>query len=511
MKVTPIIGLEVHVELRTQSKMFCSCSATHFHVEANTHTCPVCLGLPGALPIPNRTACEWCVKLGLALGCTPNLTSFFERKNYFYPDLAKGYQLTQFEKPFVINGKLVVDGQEIRINRAHMEEDTGKSVHLTNNGQDLTLIDYNRSGVPLVEIVSEPDITSAQMAKNYLLKLQQIIRYLGISDADIEKGSMRCEPTINLKIETDDGQTVYTPLAEIKNVASLTGVQTAIDFELNRQLEEFKQTGETKSKTNKTTRGWDAEKNHTFLQREKEGSSDYRYFPEPDIPYINFTQTEIDAIKASIPELPDQKIEKYKTVYGLSEYDAQTITADFAFANIYESIIVDYIYKNKTNDLTKIVGKSLKDLVGFTDSAKIKDFAKFTANLFLGAIKTYLNESSQDLDQSKINPQFFFDLFTAVSNSEISATVAKQVIVESYQTGVNPVQIAKDKGLIQVSDSGEIEKIAKEVIESNPKAVEDYKKNPMSIGFLIGQLMKASHGSANPTLAKTILEKLLNS
>lgn len=487
MKVTPIIGLEVHVELRTQSKMFCSCSATHFHVEANTNTCPVCLGLPGALPIPNRTACEWCIKLGIALGCTPNLTSFFERKNYFYPDLAKGYQLTQFEKPFVVNGKLVIDGQEIRINRAHMEEDTGKSIHLTTGGQDLTLIDYNRCGVPLVEIVSEPDITSAQMAKNYLLKIQQIIRYLGISDADIEKGSMRCEPTINLKIETDDGQTVYTPLAEIKNVASLTGVQTAIDFELNRQLEEFKQTGETKSKTNKTTRGWDADKNQTFLQREKEGSSDYRYFPEPDIPYINFTQTEIDVIKASVPELPDQKIEKYKTIYGLSEYDAGSLSQDFSFANVYESVLKSHL-----------------------SDSNLKDFAKFTANLFLGAIKTHLNETGEDLDQSKINSQFFFDLFTAVSNSEISATVAKQVITESYQTGVNPIEIAKSKGLIQVSDSGEIEKIATEVITNNPKAVEDYKKNPMSIGFLIGQLMKASNGSANPKLAKEILEKLLN-
>jgi len=486
MKVTPIIGLEVHVELRTQSKMFCSCSATHFHVEANTNTCPVCLGLPGALPVPNSTACEWCIKLGIALGCTPNLTSFFERKNYFYPDLAKGYQLTQFEKPFVVNGKLVIDGQEIRINRAHMEEDTGKSIHLTTSGQDLTLIDYNRCGVPLVEIVSEPDITSAQMAKNYLLKIQQIIRYLGISDADIEKGSMRCEPTINLKIETDDGQTVYTPLAEIKNVASLTGVQIAIDFELNRQLEEFKQTGETKSKTNKTTRGWDADKNQTFLQREKEGSSDYRYFPEPDIPYINFTQAEIDAIKASIPELPDQKVARYKSELNLNDYDAQTIAADINFAKHYELIINAY-----------------------TDQTKIKDFAKFTANLILGALKTYLNETQKDIVLIPCNPVFYINLFNAVSGSEISATVAKQVITESYQTDVDPVEIAKSKGLIQVSDSGEIEKIATEVITNNPKAVEDYKKNPMSIGFLIGQLMKASRGSANPVIAKNILEKLL--
>lgn len=509
MKFTPIIGLEVHVELKTKSKMFCSCDVEHFHVAPNTHTCPVCLGLPGALPIPNKTACEWCIKLGLALGCTANLTSFFERKNYFYPDLPKGYQITQLEKPFVVNGLIKIGDHPIRINRAHMEEDTGKSVHISEFGQDLTLIDYNRSSVPLVEIVSEPDIISAQMAKDYLLKLQQIIRYLGISDADIEKGSMRCEPTINIKVEDDNGQVFYTPLAEIKNVASLTGVQNAIDFEINRQTEEFKQTHEEKSKTNKTTRGWDAVKNQTFLQREKEGSSDYRYFPEPDIPHITFTQEEIEAIRSTIPELPDQKIEKYKTAYGLSEYDAQTIAADFAFANIYESVIIAYIYENKVNDLTKIVGGKLSDLVGFADSAKVKDFAKFTANLFLGAIKTHLNETQSELELTKINPAFFVNLFNSVSKSEISATVAKQVIIDSYQTGNDPVAIAKEKGLIQVSDTGTIEAIAKKVISENSKAVEDYKKNPASIGFLIGQLMKLSRGSANPQMAKEILEKLL--
>jgi aspartyl-tRNA(Asn)/glutamyl-tRNA(Gln) amidotransferase subunit B len=320
------------------------------------------------------------------------------------------------------------------------------------------------------------------MAKKYLLKIQQTVRYLGISDADIEKGSMRCEPTINLKIETNDGQTVYTPLVEVKNVASLTGVQTAIDFEINRQTEEFKKTKEEKSKTNKTTRGWDADKNQTFLQREKEGSSDYRYFPEPDIPHIEFSDAEIDEIRKTIPELPDQKISRYKSELGLNDYDANQIAENKEFADIYENAI---------------------------SLSSSPDFAKFTANLFLGAIKTYLNENNENLNSSKINPQFFFDLFTAVSKSEISATVAKQVIIDSYQSGKNPVEIAKSKGLIQVSDSGEIEKIAKEVIAANQKAVEDYKKNPASIGFLIGQLMKASKGSANPQLAKEILEKLL--
>lgn len=481
MKITPIIGLEVHVELKTKTKMFCGCSAEHFHVEPNTHTCPVCLALPGALPVPNRTACEWCIKLGLALGCTPNDFSFFERKNYFYPDLPKGYQLTQFEKPFVINGKIKINGQEIRINRAHMEEDTGKSVHIKTNGEEQTLVDYNRGGVPLVEIVSEPDITSAEMAKDYLLKIQQIIRYLGISDADIEKGSMRCEPTVNLKIEKD-GQEFYTPLAEIKNVASLTGVLNAINFEIDRQAKEFEETGEVKSKTNKTTRGWDADKQKTFLQREKEGSSDYRYFPEPDIPQIIFTKEEIEKIRESLPELPDQKIEKYKT-YNLSDYDANVLASDQTFANAYELAI---------------------------GSNPSPDFAKFTANLFLGAIKTHLNETSDEIDTKKINSSHFLELFNAVQKSEISNSVAKQVIIESYISGKHPVEIAKEKGLIQVSDTNALEKMAQEVIASNPKAVEDYKKNPMSIGFLIGQLMKLSKGSANPQLAKEILEKLLN-
>ncbi len=481
MTITPIIGLEVHVELKTKSKMFCGCNANHFHVEPNTHTCPVCLGLPGALPVPNKIACEYCIKLGLALGCTPNESSFFERKNYFYPDLAKGYQLTQYEKPFVINGKIKIGDQEVRINRAHMEEDTGKSVHIKDNGQELTLIDYNRCGVPLVEIVSEPDITSAQMAKDYLLKIQQIIRYLDISDADIEKGSMRCEPTINLKIEKDN-QAFYTPLAEIKNVASLTGVLNAIYFEINRQTEEFNKTDEVKSKTNKTTRGWDADKNQTFLQREKEGSSDYRYFPEPDIPHIEFTKEEIEKIRESIPEMPDEKNKRYKKDLGLNDYDANLIAQDINFSKSFEKAI-----SRKTNP----------------------DFAKFVTNLFIGAIKTYLNESQEEIDIKKIDPEHFQNLFDAVSESEISVTVAKQVIIESYKSGKDPIEIAKNTGLLQISDSTEIEKLGKEVITANPKAVEDYKKNPNSIGFLIGQLMKASGGSANPQLAKEILEKLL--
>jgi len=483
MKITPIIGLEVHVELKTKSKMFCGCDAQHFHVDPNTHTCPVCLGLPGALPVPNIKACQWCVKLGLALGCTPNLISFFERKNYFYPDLAKGYQLTQLEKPFVVNGKITIDGQEIRINRAHMEEDTGKSIHITESGKDLTLIDYNRCGVPLVEIVSEPDITSPQMAKNYLLKIQQIVRYLGISDADIEKGSMRCEPTVNLKIE-EDSKEFFTPLAEIKNVASLTGVLNALNFEIDRQTKEFKQTREIKSKTNKTTRGWDAVKNQTFLQREKEGSSDYRYFPEPDIPHITFTESEIEEIRETLPELPDSKILKYTNEYGLLDYPSKVISEYRDFAELFEHIVGD---------------------------RKEKPFCTFVANILLGPFKTVLDLGGT-LDTDKIIKINFSELFDAVESGKVSIGVARDTVSELYKSNnqiTSAFEYIKSKGLIQNSDSNEIEKIAQEVVDQNPKAVADYKKNPMSIGFLIGQLMKASGGSANPSLAKEILEKLL--
>lgn len=465
MKITPIIGLEVHVELRTKSKMFCGCDATHFHVEPNTHTCPVCLGLPGALPVPNKTACEWAIKLGLALGCTVNQETFFERKNYFYPDLAKGYQITQLQKPFSINGKLNIDGHDIRINRAHMEEDTGKSVHL--DGE--TLLDFNRSGVPLVEIVSEPDIASPQEAKKFLLKIQQVVRYLGISDADIEKGSMRCEPTVNLCLDDQH----YTPLVEIKNVASLTGVMTAIQFEIDRQAKQYLADKITKNSTNKTTRGWDADKNQTFLQREKEGSADYRYFPEPDIPPIIFTPTQIEEIKKTIPQLPDAKIARYKNLQ-LSGYDANLLAEDPNFSTVFDKILGDSV-----------------------DS----DFAKFVTNLLIGPLKTI------DIALDKINPQYFQNLFN--HKSELSSTAVKQLAIDSYLSGTDPLLLAKQQNLFQVSDTATIEKMAQDIIATNPKAVDDYRRNPLAIGFLVGQLMKASQGSANPQVAKEIFTKLL--
>ncbi|MBU4210263.1 Asp-tRNA(Asn)/Glu-tRNA(Gln) amidotransferase subunit GatB [Patescibacteria group bacterium] len=478
MKITPIIGLEVHVELKTKSKMFCACSAKHFHIPPNSHTCPVCLGLPGALPVPNKTACLWCLKLGLALNCKVNKHSFFERKNYFYPDLPKGYQISQYQKPFTVNGFIKINGQKIRINRVHMEEDTAKSQHIDGS----TLLDFNRSGVPLVEIVSEPDIHSVDLVKSYFQKIQQIVRYLGISNADVEKGEMRCEPTVNLKIE-QDAKTFYTPLVEIKNIASFTGVLQALEYEIKRQAEEFKKSRQVKNNANKTTRGWNTDKQSTFLQRQKEGSADYRYFPEPDIPPIEWSDKEIKELKLSLPELPDQKIERYKKDFGLSDYNAIRLCEDLKFASVYE----------------KAIGENPS-----------QSFAKFVANLFLGPLNKRLNETEKQLDPNKIHHNFFSDLFDSVQKSAISSTVAKQLIVESYQTGESPLIIAKQKNLLQVSDTVEIEKLVRQVIKDNPKAVEDYKNNPNTIGFLIGQVMQESCGTANPQLVKQTLEKLLN-
>lgn len=467
MKITPIIGLEVHIELNTLSKMFCACSASHFQVKENTHTCPVCLGLPGALPVPNKAAIDSCIKVALALNCDINNISFFERKHYFYPDLPKGYQITQLHAPFGIHGYLEIDDQKIGINRIQMEEDAGKSIH--ENGQ--TLIDFNRAGVPLVEIVSEPDMNSAEIAKKYLQRIQQIVRYLGISDADIEKGSMRCEPTINLKIESaSGGDGHFTPLVEVKNIAGLSGVLDAINFEIKRQTDEFAETHQEKDNPpagGKTTRGWDADHKKTFIQRQKEGSDDYRYFPEPDIP--PFIDLEYDK---TLPEMPDAKIKKYLD-WGLSKIDAETIVADQNFANCFEKA-VDSNYS----------------------------IAKQIANLFLGPLKI-------ELDINKINNAYFKDIIESLSKNEISSTVAKLIILESYQIDKNPLDIAKSKNLLQVSDTNKIEEIAKKIITDNPKAVQDFKKNPNSIGFLLGQVMKESAGTANPSLTKEILEKLL--
>lgn len=334
MKYTPVIGLEVHVELNTASKMFCGCANDWFGAPPNTHTCPVCLGLPGALPVPNRKAIESCIKIGLSLGCEIPLVSKFDRKNYFYPDLAKGYQISQFDQPFAQHGFITLkSGKKIGITRAHMEEDTGKLLHESVNNQHVSLIDFNRSGVPLVEIVTEPDFASAEEVKEYLQKLQQLVRYLGVSNADMEKGEMRLEPNISLRVE---GQTELPKYkVEVKNINSFSFVEKAIAYEIKRHTEILEK-GQTPAQE---TRGWDEDKKMTISQRSKEDAADYRYFPEPDIPPFVWNEDIIARLKASLPELPDAKKERFIKAYALSPYNAELLTRTIALADYFEETV----------------------------------------------------------------------------------------------------------------------------------------------------------------------------
>ncbi len=332
-QITPIIGVEVHVELTTNNKMFCACPAHHFGVAPNTHTCPVCLGLPGALPVPNQKAVEDTIRIGLALDCQIARQSHFDRKQYFYPDLPKGFQISQYQQPLCVQGKLTLDsGKVIRIDRVHLEEDTGKLQHTIVNGKKVSLIDFNRSGVPLVEIVSCPDLSSSDETKEYLKKIHEIIRALGVSTADMEKGQMRLEPTVNFSIE-QEGNTQYTPLVELKNINSFNFVKAAIDFEQQRQISEFDQNHIVKNSSNKNTRGYDSVKKNTFPQREKEEAKDYRYFPEPDIPPIVLTDAQIEIIKKDLPELPQQQIDKLIAL-GIADRYAKIIYNDKFTADI---------------------------------------------------------------------------------------------------------------------------------------------------------------------------------
>jgi len=471
-----IIGLEVHIELKTNSKMFCGCKANHFGQTPNTLCCPVCLGLPGSLPVPNKKAIEWTILLGLALGCKINQTSFFERKNYFYPDLPKGYQISQYQSPFCQNGKLDIEIRDMRyeirdmkrigIQRVHLEEDTAKLIHQTKTpnsqlsrkagsrsaGQspDYTLIDFNRSGVPLVEIVSDPNLSSANEAKAYLQKIQQVVRALGISSAAMEEGSMRCEPNVNVRI-FDKDQWVATPIVEIKNINSFKFVQKAIDYEVKRQIEEYQKTGVTKEAGNKATRGFDEQKEITYLQRQKEEADDYRYFPEPDIPPIRWTESQLSVIsdQLSAIELPDQKQERFIKEYGLNEYQARILIMTKKTADYFEN--------------------SIKYLVLSIKYEKIEP--KTVANWII----------NKKVDIDKISSENLV--------RKISQSLTK-------------------KGL----PTGELTKILKKVLKDNKKAVEEYKKGKHNVvEFLLGQVMRETRGKTEPNKArKKILGELKN-
>lgn len=446
----PIIGLEIHVELSTKSKMFCRCSTDIFGAKPNTHTCPVCLGLPGALPYPNKKAIEYCIAIGLALNCKININSYFDRKNYFYPDLAKGFQISQYPKPFGYEGKLnfKVNGKNkiVRITRVHMEEDTGKNTHTEVNGEKVSLIDFNRSGIPLVEIVTEPDIHSGEEAKTFLTELQKIIRYLGVSDADMEKGNMRLEPNISLAHsgwQTGDSLPPYK--VEVKNINSFRFVERAINFEIDRHAK-LLSAGKT---PNQETRGWNENKNETVSQRSKEEAHDYRYFPEPDIPPINISQDQISKIKNQIPELPIEKIARYENEFGLSYYDAEILTRDKSLADYFEK------------------AAQLNQGLGVINQGKNTN-AKTIVNWIIN---------------KKVNPE------------KTSPSMFVQQIIQTSQT--------------TQTDKNELKTTIEKIIKENPKVVADYKAGKIQvIGFFIGQTKK-KYPAADTLQIKSAIESAL--
>jgi len=487
-KYIPVIGMEVHVELKTKSKMFCdSKNGMGLETEPNVNICPVCTGQPGTLPVANRQAIEFVQKAGLALNCTIRKQSKFDRKNYFYPDLPKGYQISQYDQPFCENGKLDVAGKTIGITRIHLEEDTGKLVHPKN--VDYSLVDFNRAGVPLMELVTEPDIETGAEARLFCQKLQQICRYLGISDADMEKGNMRCEANISLYREGEEK--LSGTKVEVKNINSFKFVEKAIDVEIKRQtavLEEGK-------KVVQETRGWDEGKGDTVSQRVKESAHDYRYFPEPDIPPLRFTDDYIENLRRSLPELPDQKEKRFMEEYGLSRENTDVITSDKSLAEYFEEVVSEIKEKMKCGE---VIGDEAKCL-------------KLSANYMVSELQKHLIKNDHKIEEIKITPENYAELIGFIADGKINSSAAQTVLEEMYHTGGDPSQIIEARGLIQVSDEGVLGSIVDEVISKNQKSAEDYKAGKQNaLQFLMGQVMKESKGKANPQMVIEMLKKKLS-
>lgn len=468
-----VIGLEIHIQAKTTSKMFCRCDAKYFSAPPNSHVCPVCLGLPGALPVPNKKAIEQCIRLSLALGCKINKFSKFDRKNYFYPDLPKAYQISQYDLPFGYEGNVSIESngseKNIRITRVHMEEDTGKSIHSGNK----TMLDFNKSGVPLVEVVTEPDFSNVKDVNNFAKRLKQIVKYIGVSDADMEKGQMRFE--LNMSLRKKGETTLPKYKVEVKNIGSISVLEKVIEFEYKRQSELLDK-GENPVQE---TRGLRDLSGVTYSQRVKEEANDYRYFPEPDVPPIVKTEEQINELRATLGELPGDKKHRYMKDYGLDTALAETLIATKPKAEWFE-----------------------KGIASIKDNAVIGLFGKW----FVGDVVAMMKASKTKLGQLKITPEQLAELVQLLKDGKISSPIAKQVLSEMYVTGKNATDIVKEKGLEVVNDEGAILEVAKKVVAANPKVLEDMKKNPNAYKFLIGQVMKEMQGKANPqAVEKAIL------
>lgn len=473
-KYETVIGLEVHVELHTNSKIFCGCS-TAFGAPPNTHTCPICLGHPGVLPVLNKRAVEYAMKAAMALNCEIATESKFDRKNYFYPDSPKAYQISQYDQPIGKNGwiDIEVNGKTKRIGvtRLHLEEDAGKLTHLPAGVG--SLVDLNRAGTPLVEIVSEPDIRSPEEAKAYLEKLRAIMQYCEVSDVKMEEGSLRCDANISIR---PYGQEKFGTRAELKNMNSFRGVQRGLEYEELRQAAILDEGGEVVQET----RRWDEGQGKTFSMRGKEEAHDYRYFPDPDLVKLYIDDEWKARIRATIPELPDAKKARYAAEYGLSSYDADVITSSLKLARFFEESL-----------------------------AYTKD-AKAVANWIMGDLLGYLNANNLDIADVKVTGQGLGEMIGLIEKGTISSKIAKTVFKSMIETGKSPQTIVEEQGLVQISDEGAIAAVVDRIVEANPQSVADYKAGKeKAVGFLVGQVMKETKGKANPGLVnKLILDRL---
>ncbi len=471
-----VIGIETHVELGTRSKMFCACWAQWFGAPANTLVCPVCLGLPGALPVPNRRAIELAITAGLALNCEVPEHTKFDRKNYMYPDLPKGYQISQYDLPFNVNGWLEIPSgagtKKIRIHRAHLEEDTANTKH----GDSYALIDFNRSGVPLLEIVSEPDLSSVDEAVAYVTALREVIVGAGVSEMRLEEGAGRFDVNVSIRF-TEDGETRWPPQSEIKNLNSYQAIREAVPYEAERLWRDWQAGGEIRTRKGKITVGWSPERGQTFLQRSKEDVQDYRYFPEPDLVSFEISRDLVARLRAGIPELPRQRRARFVKAYGLSEYDARILVADRDLADFFEESV-------------KAAGGE----------------AKAVANWVTGEVLRFVKNDGGSVARTKLRPQHIGSLVRLVKSGELSLTAAKDVFAEVWTSGAEPAAVVKAKGLAQVSDEAAIAAAVDAVLAENPKAVADYKAgNPRALGALVGQVMKQMGGRANPAVINKLL------
>ena len=486
MEWEPVIGLEVHAQLLTRSKMFCSCPADYQENEPNTGVCPVCLAMPGVLPVINKQAVEHVIRTGLALNCSIGEFAQFDRKNYSYPDLMKGYQISQYENPISYGGWMVIDSdgepRKVGITRAHLEEDVAKLQHARDGaGAGYALMDVNRAGVPLMEVVGEPDLRSPEEARQYLTKLRSILQYIGVSTADMEQGSFRCDANVSVRPK---GATEYGVKVEVKNMNSLRAVVRSLEYEIQRQTELLESGGSVSQET----RGWLEDRGVTVSQRSKEYANDYRYLPEPDLPPLLISREWVDEVRAGLPELPDERRERLGRDYGLSAYDAALLTANRRTADYFEE------------------AAAAKALEGEALQAR----AKALANLINSELARLLNLAGIELWESKVAAPALSELVDLIDDRTVSSTQAKQVLEEMFEGGGRPRVIVEARGLSQVTDEGAILDAVREALDSNPQAVEDYlggKENAAK--FLVGQVMKATRGRAAPAVVNQLLEEQL--